>query len=47
MEDAHSKTIEEVVTHFRTDETTGLDDSQVKQYQEKYGPNGKSNYIAS
>ena len=41
MDDAHTKTPEEVVNYFKTDENTGLDDAQVKRYQEKYGPNGK------
>ena len=41
MEDAHTKSSEEVILHFKTDENTGLSDDQIKQYQEKYGPNGK------
>ena len=42
MDDAHTKTTDEVVFYFKTDETSGLSDDQVKQSQEKYGPNGKS-----
>lgn len=41
MEDAHTKSIEEVILHFKTDDNSGLSDEQIKQYQEKYGPNGK------
>ena len=40
MEDAHTKSVEEVFLAFRTDENSGLTDDQVKQNQEKYGPNG-------
>ena len=40
MDDAHSKTSDEVKFFFKTDEATGLSDSQVAEYQEEYGPNG-------
>ena len=40
MDDAHTKTGEEVVNYFKTDENTGLDDNQIRRHQEKYGPNG-------
>jgi len=39
MEDAFTKSAEEVVNYFKTDENTGLSDEQVQRYQEKYGPN--------
>lgn len=39
MEHAHAKTYTEVLDFFQTDETKGLTESQVKKYQEKYGPN--------
>ena len=41
MDDPHTKSTDEVVHYFRSDETTGLDDEQIKKNQEKYGPNGK------
>jgi len=41
MEDAHTKSVEEILAFFRTDSETGLSDEQIQQAQEKYGPNGK------
>ena len=41
MDDSHTKTTEEVVNYFKTDEHTGLSDEQIKRAQEKYGPNGE------
>lgn len=41
MEDAHTKSVEEIVNYFKSDENTGLDEGQVKRNLEKYGPNGK------
>lgn len=41
MEDAHTKSVDEVVHNFRTDGNTGLSDEQIKSAYEKYGPNGK------
>lgn len=41
MEDAHAKTKEECLKHFNANEELGLTIDQVKQYQAKYGPNGK------
>jgi len=41
MEDAHIKSVEEILTFFNTNDETGLSDEQVQQAQEKYGPNGK------
>ena len=40
MDDAHTKSSEEIVSFFKTDEEFGLSDDQVTQAQEKYGPNG-------
>ena len=40
MDDSHTKAGEEVLNYFKTDPDTGLDDDQVRRYQEKYGPNG-------
>jgi len=39
MDDSFTKTTEEVINYFRTDEESGLDDAQVKSNQAKYGPN--------
>jgi len=39
MEDAHTKTGDEVLAFFKTDPEAGLDDGQIKSHQEKYGPN--------
>ncbi|XP_061189819.1 calcium-transporting ATPase sarcoplasmic/endoplasmic reticulum type-like isoform X3 [Saccostrea echinata] len=39
MEDAHTKTVEEVLEYFKVDEETGLTDEQAKKGLEKYGPN--------
>jgi P-type Ca2+ transporter type 2A len=41
MEDAHARTVDEIVTYFNLDETRGLTPDQVKRNQEKYGLNGK------
>lgn len=41
MDDAHAKSVEEVLNHFGTDLERGLSSDQVKRNQEKYGPNGK------
>lgn len=41
MEDGHCKTVEECVGFFRVDSEKGLTPDQVKEYQKKYGPNGK------
>ena len=41
MEDAHAKTVEEVLNYFGTDNDKGLSTEQVKRNQEKYGLNGK------
>lgn len=41
MDLAWTKSKDEVLKYFEVDEERGLSDSQVKRYQEKYGPNGK------
>jgi len=41
MEDAHARTVDEVVTYFNLDTDKGLSPDQVKRNQEKYGLNGK------
>lgn len=46
MEDAHAKTTEEVLKHFGTNPDVGLTADQVKQFQAKYGPNGKKTKLS-
>lgn len=41
MEDAHTKTVDEVVKYFGTDPERGLSIDQVNKNQDKYGPNGE------
>uniref|UniRef100_A0A3B3RXE1 Calcium-transporting ATPase n=1 Tax=Paramormyrops kingsleyae TaxID=1676925 RepID=A0A3B3RXE1_9TELE len=42
MENAHTKTVEEVYSYFSVNESTGLSLDQVKRQRDKWGPNGKS-----
>ncbi|MGH0137155.1 UNVERIFIED_CONTAM: hypothetical protein FKN15_030127 [Acipenser sinensis] len=42
MENAHTKTVDEVYNNFNVNESTGLSLDQVKKLREKWGPNGKS-----
>ncbi|XP_018423926.1 PREDICTED: sarcoplasmic/endoplasmic reticulum calcium ATPase 2 isoform X3 [Nanorana parkeri] len=39
MENAHTKTVEEVLVHFNVNESTGLGLEQVKKLKERWGPN--------
>lgn len=41
MENAHTKTVEEVYSFFAVNESTGLGLEQVKRQKEKWGSNGK------
>lgn len=41
MDNAHTKTVEEVYNFFSVNESTGLGSEQVKKQRERYGPNGK------
>lgn len=41
MDNAHTKTVEEVYSFFNVNESTGLSLDQVKKQRERYGPNGK------
>jgi len=41
MEDSHTKTVEEILGFFGTDDENGLSDEQIQAAQEKYGPNGR------
>lgn len=40
MEDAHTKSVEEILSFFSSDDEAGLSDEQVQRSQDKYGPNG-------
>ncbi|KAI7688567.1 Calcium-transporting ATPase sarcoplasmic/endoplasmic reticulum type [Sarcoptes scabiei] len=42
MELAHTKSSHEILDYFGTDKERGLSKDQVRDYQKKYGPNGKS-----
>ncbi|KAK7799954.1 hypothetical protein U0070_008026 [Myodes glareolus] len=42
MENAHTKTVEEVLGHFGVNESTGLSLEQVKKLKERWGSNGKT-----
>ncbi|XP_072351198.1 sarcoplasmic/endoplasmic reticulum calcium ATPase 2 [Scyliorhinus torazame] len=39
MENAHTKTVDEVLAYFNVNETTGLSLDQVKKHKERWGPN--------
>lgn len=41
MEDAHCKSVDDVVNYFGVDADKGLGPDQVKRNQEKYGLNGE------
>lgn len=41
MDNAHTKTVEEVYSFFNVNESTGLSLEQVKKQRERYGANGK------
>ena len=41
MEQAYTKTVEDVADYFSVDLETGLTDDQIKKNRDKYGPNGK------
>lgn len=41
MENAHTKTVEEVLGHFGVNESTGLSLEQVKKLKERWGSNGR------
>lgn len=43
MDNAHTKTVEEVYSFFSVNESTGLGLDQVKKQKERYGPNGELN----
>lgn len=41
MDNAHTKTVDEVFSAFNVNESTGLSLEQVKKQRERYGPNGR------
>uniref|UniRef100_A0A8D3C8N4 Calcium-transporting ATPase n=1 Tax=Scophthalmus maximus TaxID=52904 RepID=A0A8D3C8N4_SCOMX len=41
MDNAHTKTVEEVYSFFNVNESTGLSAEHVRKQRERYGPNGK------
>uniref|UniRef100_A0A3B5LUY7 Cation-transporting P-type ATPase N-terminal domain-containing protein n=1 Tax=Xiphophorus couchianus TaxID=32473 RepID=A0A3B5LUY7_9TELE len=45
MDNAHTKTVEEVLGFFSINESTGLSCEQLKKNREKWGPNGKYLFI--
>lgn len=45
MENAHTKSVEEVYSNFSVNESTGLTLDQVKRNRDKWGANGTSEYI--
>lgn len=45
MEQAHTKSVEEVSAYFGVVEETGLNEEQIRKSREKYGPNGKLSAI--
>lgn len=45
MDNAHTKTVEEVYSFFNVNESTGLGLEQTKKQREKYGPNGKCSIL--
>lgn len=40
MDNAHTKTVEEVLGYFGVNETTGLSSEQLRKSRERWGPNG-------
>nr|CAD7439846.1 unnamed protein product [Timema bartmani] len=47
MDDAHAKTVDEVLNYFGTDLERGLAQDQVKRNQEKYGLNVLGTILSS
>lgn len=41
MEQAYTKTVEDVSDYFGVDLESGLTDDQIKKSRDRYGPNGK------
>lgn len=47
MDNAHTKTVEEVLGYFGVNETTGLSSEQLRKSRERWGPNGTVHYSAN
>uniref|UniRef100_A0A3Q1G2S8 Cation-transporting P-type ATPase N-terminal domain-containing protein n=1 Tax=Acanthochromis polyacanthus TaxID=80966 RepID=A0A3Q1G2S8_9TELE len=45
MDNAHTKTVEEVLGFFGVNESTGLSCEQLKKNRERWGPNGTNNHF--
>lgn len=45
MDNAHTKTVEEVLGFFGVNETTGLSCEQLKKNRERWGPNGTKCFV--
>lgn len=45
MDNAHTKTVEEVLAFFAVNESTGLSCEQLKKNREKWGPNGRNTVL--
>lgn len=41
MDNAHTKTVEEVLSFFNVNESTGLSLEEVRKQRDRFGPNGK------
>jgi len=41
MEQAYTRSVDDVSAYFGVDEETGLNEEQIRKSREKYGPNGK------
>lgn len=42
MDNAHTKTVEEVLAFFAVNESTGLSCEQLRKNRERWGPNGRN-----
>lgn len=47
MDNAHTKTVEEVLGFFSVNESTGLSCEQLKKNRERWGPNGTNGNLFS
>lgn len=45
MDNAHTKTVEEVLAFFAVNESTGLSCEQLKKNRERWGPNGINDFF--
>lgn len=47
MDNAHTKTVEEVLGYFGVNETTGLSSEQLRKSRERWGPNGTTSSVCA